>query len=177
MWQELMKLYVIRHAKAVDREEGIPDSSRFLTPDGRSSFRDTVCGAGRKLNQLDIILSSPLVRAVQTADILAEAVRFNGPVEMSTLLSPGCDARSLLLLLQQQADRRRVAVVGHEPDLSSVVATLCGLNRPFRFKKGGIIALRLDLQAQTPQATFKWMADGGPKAIRTLEELYERYAE
>jgi phosphohistidine phosphatase SixA len=70
-----------------------------------------------------------------------------------------------------------VAIVGHEPDLSAIVGSLCGCNRSFRFKKGGIIALSLAPREQTPRAAFKWMADGGSSAIRSMEELYERYSD
>jgi len=94
-----MKLYVIRHAKAIERGEGTAETSRFLTPEGRSSFRDTVRRTSRKLNRLDVIFTSPLVRAVQTADILAEGLGFRGPVVVSDLLSPGCTVASLHLLL------------------------------------------------------------------------------
>lgn len=75
-----MKLYLVRHAEAIERSGTMPDANRYLTPKGRSAFRK-IARRSRKLGSvLVLIFSGHLVRAVQTAEIIAERLKHDGPV-------------------------------------------------------------------------------------------------
>lgn len=147
-------LYMVRHAEAIPRGTLQPDEFRWLTPAGRRSFYKTARRLARKEGRdcVEAVLTSPLARAVMTAELLARALRLSGPVEVHAELAPESPVSSALALLL--GDRRSVAVVGHEPQLSQLLHELCaqepGEARPeapqqdLGLQKGGIAALRLD---------------------------------
>lgn len=124
-----MKVYLIRHAHAVDSaapDSLVPlrDDHRYLSPRGRQTAR----AVGRVLREqgvsFDAVLTSPLCRAVQTAELLAEATGFTGVVEVLPSLVPGVPPR----LGAQELPTRgaSVAVIAHEPGQSTLGAFLCG---------------------------------------------------
>lgn len=155
-----MNLYIVRHADAVDRGPGIPEGSRYLTPKGRTLFRNTARAMVRAGASLDLILTSPLVRAVQTAEILAERMGFRGEVRVSGDLSPGFSLPGLRRILSDLPPVQEVALVGHDPDLSDLLASLLSLSAEFRLKKGAAVALKIDSARLTDSAEFLWMALG-----------------
>ena len=91
----------------------------------------------RSMSTIDEIFTSPLVRAKQTADLLAAGVRGKPPVKMLDALAPGHSPAAVLAQLAKAAKRRRIALVGHEPDLGELAAHLIGAGRALPFKKGG----------------------------------------
>lgn len=119
-----MQVYIIRHGHAVDEGFGLSDESRYLSKKGRKNVREV----GRVLRdakvELDAILTSPLVRAVQTAELIAERLDFVGIVEAVPALAPGVPPRIIAAELASRG--ARVAVFGHEPGLSALGAFLCG---------------------------------------------------
>lgn len=119
-----MQVYIIRHGHAVDAGPGLDDEQRFLTKKGRKTVREV----GRVLHEtgleLDAILTSPLVRAVQTAELLAERLDYLGVIEAMPSLAPGVPPRIVAAELASRG--ARVAVVGHEPGLSFLGAFLSG---------------------------------------------------
>jgi phosphohistidine phosphatase len=123
-----MKLYVMRHGSAEDRAESGVDDDRALTAEGR----ERVHAVGKLLldssEEPTYIVTSPLVRAVQTAEIVALSTRLgdrHGTVEVRRDLAPGGDAARLTQKLVSE-QRKRVLMAGHEPDLSALVASLLG---------------------------------------------------
>jgi phosphohistidine phosphatase len=139
-----MRLLVIRHAIAVPRgTPGIPDDERPLTARGRRRFRKAARGLARTVGRPDVLLTSPLIRALATAEIAAGAWgRIKPAVELA--LAQGNPARVLAALAAQPADAT-IAVVGHEPYLSGLLATLLGGAEVDRltFRKGGAALLEL----------------------------------
>src|SRR5262245_36571238 len=118
-----MKVYIMRHGPAEDESASGRDFDRALTPAGR----ERVMSVARALVQADeapaSIVSSPLVRALQTAEIVAAATKLadrGGNVETRREIAPGGAAIPLIEELRREK-RRRVMLVGHEPDLSSLV--------------------------------------------------------
>lgn len=119
-----MRVYLIRHGHAVDEDIKLVDEHRYLTKKGRKAVREIAHVLKREGVELDAILTSPLVRAVQTAELLAEGLDFVGIVEALPPLRPGVPAR---VAAGELASRGvAVAVVGHEPNLSSLGAFLTG---------------------------------------------------
>ena len=84
-----MKLHIIRHAQAIERSADLPDEQRSLTCRGRQRFRQVAASLKKMAITPDYILASPLVRAVQTAEILSETIRFNGELQISAELAGG----------------------------------------------------------------------------------------
>lgn len=158
-----MKLYLIRHGEAIARCETVSEEDRWLTAAGRNDFRANARRLGKKVAVPDVIATSPLVRAVQTADILAETLRFDGEVRVSQELAPGFSAEGLFRLAAACGSPRSLAVVGHEPDLGEVLARLLGRDEALPFKKGAIVSLKLEPAGSGTPARFRWLIQGGKK--------------
>jgi phosphohistidine phosphatase len=161
------EIYLVRHAIAAERGDDWPDDSkRPLTERGMSRFKESVGGLKELDAVIDEIFTSPLVRARQTADLLAAGVDGRPSVKLLDALAPGTPSATVMAQLAKAAKRRRIALVGHEPDLGELAAYLVGARRPMPFKKGGIC--RIDLAALTSKAagTLVWFVT--PKILRKL---------
>ncbi len=152
-----MRLYLIRHAVAEPRETWTSDdSSRPLTRKGVRSAQRVASALGRMGLDPGVVITSPYVRCAQTADILAEALRSPGLVDHDDRLEPGFGPRALADVLSGRQGHDEVVLVGHEPDMSDVVAALTGGSR-VDFKKGAVA--RIDLYALDPPAgLLAWLA-------------------
>ncbi len=164
-----MKLILIRHAEAIERGADIIDACRYLTPAGREFFRKTARTMRDHGVIPDLILTSPLLRAVQTADILAESLAYNGELMAVDALEPGCDLAKIKPLLDQYPHVNELVIVGHEPDLGSLVSAFLGLPQGFTFKKGSAVRLNVKPADLRGNAVFKWLASGR-KLITSREE-------
>ncbi len=161
-----MRLLIIRHAIAVPRgTPSIPDADRPLTRQGKSRFREAARGLARLLDRPDALLTSPWLRARQTAALLAGAWRHIEPRKVEALA--GGSFEELAAVLDRQPREATVAVVGHEPQLSAVLGRLLGARPAERltFKKGGAALVEVSGH----------LADGGslvfflpPKVLRRL---------
>lgn len=163
-----MKLIIVRHAAAIERTAEVSEEQRYLTSEGRAFFRKTARTMLKKGVEPSLILTSPLVRAVQTADILAESLGYIGSVAVTDELSPGFDVAALRRLLEKFHQVDELVIVGHEPDLSTVVSSLLSLREGFTFKKGSAFRLTIDETFAKP-AAFKWLA-AGKKLIASQDE-------
>jgi phosphohistidine phosphatase len=167
-----MKLIFVRHAEAVERTPDIPEEGRYLTPEGRTFFRKTARTMLDKGIKPDLILTSPLLRAVQTADILAETISYAGPLVATDELAPGFDMQALQKILETYPETRELVIVGHEPDLGDVIVSLLGLPGGFGFKKGTAVKMKINPADLSEPSAFKWMASGG-KVMKSQKELGE----
>lgn len=160
------ELYLVRHAIAETRGPEWPDDrQRPLTAAGIRRFKEVVRGLARTDLQLDLILTSPLTRAAQTARLLAE-LPSAPPLKLLEALAPGTSLANVLAAVARAARGHRIALVGHEPDLGHLAAALIGGRRSLAFKKGGIA--RIDLPSMTPplRGSLVWFAP--PKMLRQL---------
>ncbi len=164
-----MKLYLVRHAAAIERSGTMPDAVRYLTPKGRLVFRKVARRVRNAGMAPDVIFTSPLLRAVQTAEILAERLDHSGPVVVSRDLSPGFDLRALRSLLTKAGNPAKAAFVGHEPDLGDLAATLLALPGGFPLRKGAVLALDLDIGVPKGSAKFLWRTDGKGTVTRLAD--------
>ncbi|HXL39486.1 MAG TPA: phosphohistidine phosphatase SixA [Myxococcales bacterium] len=147
-----MQLYVVEHGIAVEGGEGIPDEWRPLTDRGRRRFQKTARAFGKLGRKLDLILTSPLVRAVQTAEILAGETE-PGEVAVLAELDPKFDVEALRNAIASRAGKAEaVAIVGHEPQLSSVLAALSGVSQAEIDLENGTI-VRVDVSTLTDGAS------------------------
>ncbi len=131
-----MELLVLRHGKAEEVGSGGDDDSRNLTLEGR----DELILVGRALRkiapEIDLIATSPLARAVETADIIADQYQRGAstaiPRAINALLRPETSAHELLDWLNEQRNIRRIMIVGHQPQLGEAISYfLTGGGRPF----------------------------------------------
>jgi phosphohistidine phosphatase len=138
-----MRLLLCRHAEAVDSDDSLSDENRWLTKHGRQQARDVGNALRKHGLELDRVCTSPLVRAVQTADLLAEELRYAKAVQVMRPLAPGGRLSAVLAQLEQQAEPKElVALVGHEPQMSEWAARLLGQPVFERsFKKGAVLCL------------------------------------
>jgi len=134
-----VKLIIIRHAIAVPRgTPDVPDDERPLTPKGRRRFRQAACGLARICPRPDLLLTSPLPRASATAEIAAQAWGKINPTDEPALAHGSPD--EILAMLSRHPSDQTIAVVGHEPSLSELLARLLGSKSadPFTLRKGGV---------------------------------------
>ena len=163
----MFELYLIRHAIAEERGNAWPDDAwRPLSVQGRAQMRK----AARGLEQLGVtfavILSSPLIRARQTADIVADALAIKPEVIVADSLSPEGSYAEVMVDLAKQHRGRAIAMVGHEPNLGELAGRLAGSRHAFAFKKGGVC--RIDVESIPPggPGTLRWFLT--PAILRTL---------
>ena len=150
-----MILYFLRHGKA-----GSPraknDDARKLTDAGVAALR-SAAPLWRRLNlRPDVVLSSPLPRALQTAELFCEAV--GGAPITDERLRPGATWGDLARAMAAHPDARRVMFVGHEPDLSSAACALSGA-ASVRMRKGGLACLEFYGTPEPGGAEIAWLLD------------------
>ena len=162
---------------AIAAEAGTPayadDSLRPLTDKGKKKMQKIAQGLKELGARLDLILTSPLLRAVQTADILAETISYEGPLIASNNLAPGFDMTELGEFLASHRSANELVLVGHEPDLSDLVVSLLSLADSFKFKKGTALMVKIDPAELHAQAGFKWLASG-KKLITSAKEAFSQ---
>jgi len=164
------ELYIMRHGIAVTRGPTtvMDDAKRPLTPEGKEKMREIASGLVRAGLVADWIVSSPLVRAVETAELVADAQESKPPLDLCEALRPGGDPEALVTYLAKRSNRRRVLVVGHEPDLSQLAARLIGAGRNANmpFKKGGCCLITFTIfPPKSPGRLMWWLP---PRVMRKL---------
>ncbi|WKZ37683.1 MAG: phosphohistidine phosphatase SixA [Anaerolineales bacterium] len=158
-----MELYLIRHAIAEDEAPSGDDSQRALTEKGAKKMRQ-IAKALRTLGaKFDLILSSPYVRAKETAEILADVFKIKKKLEFSDHLAPMADPNPLIAEINEKYSVDSIALVGHEPYLSRLVSMLVaeGAAVDITFKKGGVCRLSTDDLHHTRSATLEWLLSPG----------------
>jgi len=159
-----MNLYIIRHAIAVD--EGAPeyeDSQRPLTDKGKKKMRQIAKGLHTLGVGFDLILSSPYVRAKETAEILAEVFKMKKKIELSENLIPMGDPDLLIAELNEKYSVDSIALVGHEPQLTHLIGLLVSesAGADITLKKGGVCSLSVDDLHHARKATLEWLLTPG----------------
>jgi phosphohistidine phosphatase len=152
-----MRLYLLRHGIAEDGI-GMPDSQRQLTAEGRKKLRKVLQLALEAGVRPDYILSSPYIRARQTANIAAEELHFSGQVIESSHLTPDANPRDAWKELREYRQAEQVLVAGHNPHLSDLVCLLTGARAgAIEMRKAGIACLDLVSTGPEPRATLNWL--------------------
>jgi phosphohistidine phosphatase len=161
------ELYLIRHGVAEERGEAWPDDAkRPLTDEGISRLRKSARGLARLGVSFDMVLTSPLVRAHQTADILAAAFSPRPPVVAAESLAPEGTYQAILADLAKQSRRSRIALVGHDPGIGELAARLAGSRYPIGFKKGAICRIDVDNLPPGDPGSLRWFLT--PRVLRSL---------
>jgi phosphohistidine phosphatase len=156
-----MRLLVIRHAIAEDREKfatsGRDDSERPLTRYGKRQMKRVARGLRRTVKSIDVLGASPFVRAQQTAAIVAEAYR-EMPVATVPSLAPNGEPEEFAAWLGRQRIAEVVGAVGHDPHLGMLVTwLLVGRMEPrVDIEKGGAVLLEVEGAPRASCATLLW---------------------
>jgi len=156
-----MRVTLIRHAEAGD--DAPRDEDRSLTARGREDARQLGRGLAKRGVELSLLVSSPLVRAVQTAEIVAAEIVYRERIAVSDLLVPEGAASQVLTFLKSTARHLEgtpsIALVAHEPILSAVAAALIGKPRYPPLRKAEALRIRL---GDDPRGTgvLRWRVDG-----------------
>jgi phosphohistidine phosphatase len=167
-----MDVILIRHAKAGTRDPNSwpDDDDRPLTADGQVEHR-AVTRAARKMGvKFDFLVTSPLKRARETADIVANVYRWPEEPQVAAELGHGYSVAAVVKLLAKFPPTARVALVGHEPDFSELATALIGgkTGLGLQLKKSGIAGIRFDGPAEAGAGTLLYLLK--PSHLRKIGE-------
>jgi len=161
-------LYLVRHAVAEERSDEWPDDDkRPLTHDGKVRMRQVVAGLRELDPDIDVVLTSPLVRAMQTAEILVDGLKPRPSLKEARVLAPDGTPAKVAEVVGAVRDARGLALVGHEPNLGELAAWLIGARMPLPFKKGGICRIDLAGPPAARSGQLLWFAT--PKMLKGLK--------
>lgn len=153
-----MQLYILRHGIAEDGTLGGSDSDRALTGEGRKRLRDVLKAAQNARVSPDLIVSSPYVRAVQTAEVAAAAFSYKEALLRTDALIPSSDAQAVWEEVRIHKSATQLLVVGHEPLLSRFVGFMLAAPAIFvDMKKGALVRIDVDQFGANPRGVLKWM--------------------
>ena len=155
-------IVLLRHGIAEDQTPEKDDADRALTTEGHLRMKEIARGLERIFSKAQVIYSSPLVRAMQTAKRVAKAYRDRVKIETTDALLPGASTKDLLALIAK-SKARHLIFVGHEPNLTNNLRALTGLGKSARLdlKKGGCYGVRLQADGK---GVLEWVLP--PKALR-----------
>jgi phosphohistidine phosphatase len=163
----MLELYLIRHGVAAERSDEYPDDSkRPLTSGGISRLRKEAKALDEMEIGFDHIITSPLARARQTADVFAELLKSKPSLSQSDALAPAGTPAGVMQELAKYLRKGRIALVGHEPNMGELAARLIGARTPLEFKKGAIC--RIDFDVPPPKGTgqLRWFVT--PRMLREI---------
>ncbi|MBI1898609.1 MAG: phosphohistidine phosphatase SixA [Acidobacteria bacterium] len=153
-----MKLYILRHGIAEDGKPGSDDSERMLTALGRRKVKEVMRLAMKGELAPSLMVTSPYVRAVQTAETAADVLGYKNDLLRTQSLAPGSTPEAVWEELRAHKNQNEVMLVGHEPLLSQVVAYMLGApSLAVDMKKGALVRIDLDSFGARPRGVLKWM--------------------
>ena len=153
-----MEVYLLRHGIAEARRAGRTDAERKLTEDGKRKLRQVLARARAAKAEPSLILTSPLTRAVETAEIAAEVLRYQGAIVPAEALLPSSSPRAVWRELGAHAGERAVLLAGHEPLLSETASYLLGASRVVvEVKKGALLRVDLEITSGEPRGVLQWL--------------------
>lgn len=160
-------LYLVRHAIAEERGAAWPnDDERPLSREGTKKWKRAAAGLAWLLPGVDLVLSSPLLRTRQTADVLVAAMPAHPTVELLNALRPETRPIATVTALKARGLTSPVVLVGHDPLLSQLAAALLHLQGPLEFRKGAAMAITTRGLGTRGPARLDWFAT--PRLLRRL---------
>jgi phosphohistidine phosphatase len=164
-----MYIYLLRHAIAEGHGE-VSDFERALTEEGKEKMQQVGLGMKRLGLIFDEIISSPYIRAWQTAKIAADQLSHRSPIVTCDGLGCGFSMTGLFKFLEQYADRRRLLLVGHEPDMSMLTSFMISGDRDagIRFKKASLACIEMPSLTHESRGELQWLL--GPSQLQQISE-------
>ncbi len=163
-----MDLFVLRHGKAGQPSNGPDDNKRALTADGKDEMRIVGKWMRQKKFKFDVIATSPLTRAYETAEIVARSLARKDRLAVWEELAPGGDLDTIYYQSAQFGDDSAVLVVGHEPQLSTLIGRIISGNdsASLILAKGGLAKIRNYSFDKRPSGDLQWLLT--PKQIMAM---------
>lgn len=159
-----MNLYLLRHGIAEEGGTGIEDADRSLTAEGRRKLRQVLTAACDAKVSLDLIVSSPLKRALQTAEVARRTLKYKGEILKTKALEPGGSVQQVWDEIRDYRDKGCIMLVGHNPLFSQLAAFLLGsADVQIDFKKGGLMKISFEHFPPVPRGILCWYIT--PKAV------------
>jgi len=152
-----MILYFLRHGRAEQNSNG-PDAERQLTKKGKQELRSATAIWKRLKLRPEVIITSPLVRAVQTAEMARDALDLKSKPQEDDRLRPGATWETMGQAMAEHHQAARVMFVGHNPDFESAVETLSG-GAAVRLRPGGVACLEFPGIPEPGQGEIAWVLD------------------
>ena len=156
-----MNIYLIRHSDSEGISKGLKDSERKLTPDGEYKIRNASLFWKNLIPEFDYIFSSPYLRALQTAKIIASVYNYKKEILIEKRLGCGSETESLMEILNsfQSGD---IAIVGHQPDLSNHLSRLISAEGiSIEFKKGTIAKISFSNKVKEGKGVLEFLIPPG----------------
>jgi len=165
-----VNLYILRHAIAVARgTKNYPNDDRPLTQEGIDKMKKEAECFPWLIKSIDIIFSSPLSRAKETAFIAAKSLNAESKIQIIDELLAGSGEEKLFAVLNKYRDKKKVMVVGHEPHLSFIASSLIGVDdSAIELKKGALCLIVIDGVVQRGAGRMQWLLQ--PKQLREMAE-------
>jgi phosphohistidine phosphatase len=163
-----MEIYLLRHAIAVPAgTAGISDEDREITEEGYFKMTKGARGLSELIDDFDLIVTSPLKRAVQTSEIIVKEMGLENKVLVSDILLPSRKTDEVIDFLEDNSGKARVLLIGHEPSLSKLAGALCGTNKYIvEIKKGGLCRIDVSDPAFLKNGILVWNL--APKHLRMM---------
>ena len=163
-----MLIYILRHGIAAPRGvKPYPNDDRPLTEEGIEKMLKGVMGIVHVLDDVDIILTSPMIRAAETAKIVAKALHIESKLQICNELGPGSSLKNLLIYLAKFKKLRSIMIVGHEPDLAYFASALLGKKTPvIEFKKSSLCCIEVTTIPSKKDGKLLWHVT--PKQLRLM---------
>ena len=162
-----LELYLIRHGVAAERGPEYPDDSkRPLTSSGIAKLKKEAKALAELEIDFDLIISSPLARAKQTAEVFAQVLPSRPSITYSDSLAPAGTPAAVFQELAKHMKKARIALVGHEPNMGELAARLIGARNPIEFKKGAIC--QIDFEVFPPKGSGVMRCLLPPRVLRKI---------
>lgn len=164
-----MRLFIVRHGIAIDREDPKcpAEAERYLTEEGIKKTREVARGVAALAEKPDLLVSSPYVRAMQTAHLFAAALKYpKQKIRKSNLLLPGSDVAAFFRELARDKNAENVFCFGHAPHMDEMIAAILGSKHDVTsLKKAGVACFELRRVAP-PAGILVWLAT--PKLLKKI---------
>ena len=167
-----MELFVIRHAIAepLGKQNEFSDEKRALTGEGKNRMREVVKGLVKLGIEVDLILTSPLVRAVETAEIVGTASGLTKKeIKLTANLAPGASAEKLFAEIKGLSGVEALVLIGHQPDLSGLISRIIqgdGSELSIQLKKGSVCCLNITETVPKLRGNMSWLLT--PRQLRVV---------
>lgn len=153
-----MKVYLLRHGIAEDRSPSGADADRRLTDEGRDKLRRVLERARSAGVAPSLILSSPLKRAIETAEVAARELGYHGKIVRVSALTPDGSPAGVWNEIRERRDEPAMLLAGHEPLFSATVSHLLGCTSIMvDFRKGALVCIDIDRFGPAPAGILRWM--------------------
>lgn len=152
-----MNIYLIRHGDAERISAEKKDADRELTQQGKIKLQAAVLNWGNLIKGFDFIVTSPLVRAIQTSNIIAKQYNASDKILIDRKLSPGCDADDIAEIANSLGGEE-IAFVGHQPDMSEILSELVSSKGAYiEFKKGAVAKVSFGSKVKAASGTLEFL--------------------